>query len=654
MSSATSATSAASATSATSATSTDVEIDPDERLIQERIHRKMTLAGGLAAMGIVYGDIGTSPLYAMQTMVEGVGGKVDPGTALGLFSLVIWTLLITVSLKYCVLVMRADNAGEGGILALMSLLGLNTQSRRWLLVMMGLFGAALLYGDGVITPAISVMSAVEGINVATPALQSYVLPIAVGILLALFAAQTFGTARIGRVFGPVMLLWFITIAVLGALSLRHHLGVLAAVDPLHAVRFLIGHPGVALAVLGGVFLTVTGGEALYADMGHVGRTPIRVCWFAIVLPALLLAYGGMTAMLLDGAPAGKNPFFLLVPGWAVVPLVVLATFATIIASQAIITGAFSMTRQGMQLGWFPGLTIRQTSDREYGQIYVPVVNWLMMVCTLAIAIGFGSSDRLAGAYGTAVSTTMLATTVLLYNAMTKTWHWPALLAVGVAGVLLVVDVVFFGANLVKIAQGGWVPLLLGLLIYLLMTTWRDGAAAVQLRLTEAEETPEAFHARLEHDEVPRVDGTAVFLTRADRPIPSLMIRHVRQFGVLPHAVVSLSILFTETPRVPGGGRVTVVQLADHAWHVTVRYGFMEVPNLTEALAAAASRGCDLDIDGAVFFGAGASVTRARTDRLLPRWRLAVFSFLYRNGVHAGDRFDLPTGRFVEIGRRVEL
>jgi KUP system potassium uptake protein len=286
-----------------SATNTDVDIDPDQRLIEERIHRKMTLTGGLAAIGIVYGDIGTSPLYAMQTMLEGVGGKVDQGMALGLFSLVIWTLLTTVSVKYCLLVMRADNAGEGGILALMSLLGLNTRSRRWLLVLMGLFGAALLYGDGVITPAISVMSAVEGINVATPALQSYVLPIAVGILLALFSAQLFGTARIGRVFGPVMLLWFITIGVLGAASLLRHPQVLAAVNPLHGVRFIVDHPGVALAVLGGVFLTVTGGEALYADMGHVGRTPIRVCWFAIVLPALLLAYGGMTALLLTGLPA---------------------------------------------------------------------------------------------------------------------------------------------------------------------------------------------------------------------------------------------------------------------------------------------------------------------------------------------------------------
>jgi KUP system potassium uptake protein len=362
----------------------------------------------------------------------------------------------------------------------------------------------------------------------------------------------------------------------------------------------------------------------------------------------------MTALLIDGAPAGKNPFFLMVPGWAVAPLVVLATFATVIASQAIITGAFSMTRQAMQLGWFPGLSIRQTSDKEYGQIYVPTVNWLMMVCTLAIAIGFGSSDRLAGAYGTAVSTTMLATTVLLFNAMTGIWRWPLPLAALLAGFLLLVDLVFFGANLVKIAEGGWVPLLLGLLIYLLMTTWRDGVAAVQRRLTEVEETPQAFLARLQRDEVPRSPGTGVFLTRVDRPIPSLMIRHVQQFGVLPRAVVSLSILFAETPRIPGGGRVKVVRLADHAWHVTVSYGFMEVPNLTGALADAAARGCDLDIDGALFFAAGATVTRARTERLLPRWRLAVFAFLYRNAVHAGDRFALPTDRFVEIARRVDL
>jgi len=635
-------------------TSTDVDVEPDARVAAARVDRGMTLGGGLAALGIVYGDIGTSPLYAMQTMVSAVGGPIDRETALGLFSLVIWTLLITISLKYCVLVMRADNESEGGILALMSLLGLNPESRRWLLVGLGLFGAALLYGDGVITPAISVMSAVEGINVATDALKPYVLPIAVGILLALFMAQAWGTGRIGRVFGPVMLLWFVTIGGLGAVSVARHPDVLAAIDPLHGAGFLLRHPGVALAVLGGVFLAVTGGEALYADMGHVGRVPIRVCWFAIVLPALLLSYGGMTGLLMDGGDAGAGPFFRLVPAWGVAPLVVLATLATIIASQAIITGAFSMTRQGMQLGWFPGMRIRQTSDEEYGQIYVPVVNWAMMLCTLAIAIGFGSSDRLAGAYGTAVSTTMLATTVLLYRAMVDRWRWNRLAATAMAGLLLLVDLTFFSANLIKIAEGGWVPLLLGVLIYLLMTTWRDGIAAMQTRLRAISASPAVTLGHLEHGDIPRTPGTAVFLTRADRPLPALMIRHIEQFGALPRSIVSLTIRFRETPRVPAARRVEVEVVADHFWHVTVHYGFIEMPNLTTALAAARDQGCDLDIANALFIGARDSVVRGGEAPLLSGWRLAVSSFLFRNAIHMADRFELPAERFVEIGRRIEL
>src|SRR5277367_1683496 len=377
----------------------------------------------LAALGVVFGDLGTSPLYTLQTVVQAMDGQVTRAGALGALSLIVWTLIITVSIKYCLFVMRADNRGEGGILALMSLIGANGPGLKPFTVM-GLLGAALIYGDGVITPSISVLSALEGVNVATQALKLYVMPAAVLILVALFASQRFGTERIGQAFGPVMLLWFTVIGLLGLISIVHHPEVLAALDPSHAVRFMIHSGGRGLLVLGGVFLCITGGEALYADMGHFGKGPIRWSWYSIVLPALLLSYAGQAAFLIDKGTVSGNPFFQIAPSWSVYPLVLLATMATIIASQAIITGSFSMTRQAMQLGWLPGVAIRQTSDRIYGQIYVPVVNWLLMVATISTTIAFGSSDRLAGAYGTAVSTTMLLTTVLLYRAMRDVWRWP--------------------------------------------------------------------------------------------------------------------------------------------------------------------------------------------------------------------------------------
>jgi KUP system potassium uptake protein len=379
----------------------------EERTAPSQVARRTTPAAALAALGIVYGDLGTSPLYTLQTIIQTIGGKFTPEVAIGVLSLILWALVITISVKYCLFVMRADNHGEGGILALMPLAGATGFDRGRALVVMGLFGAALIYGDGIITPAISVLSALEGVNVATEVLEPYVMPAAVAILLCLFAVQGRGTARIGKVFGPLMLLWFAVIAVLGVGGILRHPRVLAAVDPRHAIAFLVQDGWGGFAVLGGVFLAITGGEALYADMGHIGRNPIRTTWYGIVLPALLINYAGQTALLLDDPVLGGNPFFKLAPGWAIFPLVLLATVATIIASQAIITGSFSLTRQAMQLGWFPGVGIRQTSAEEYGQIYVPFVNWTMMLFTIALTVGFGRSDRLAGAYGTAVSTTML-------------------------------------------------------------------------------------------------------------------------------------------------------------------------------------------------------------------------------------------------------
>jgi KUP system potassium uptake protein len=401
-----------------------------------------------------------------------------------------------------------------------------------------------------------------------------------------------------------------------------------------------------------VFLALTGGEALYADMGHIGRNPIRTSWYGVVLPALLLNYAGQTALLIDQPEGGGNPFFRIVPGWALYPMVALATIATIIASQAIITGSFSLTRQAMQLGWFPGLNIRQTSDEAYGQIYVPAVNWTLMVFTVALAVGFGSSARLAGAYGTAVSTTMLLTTVLLYAAMRRRWNWPVPAALAVAGCFLVVDFAFFSANLLKIADGGWAPLLLGLAIYLIMTTWRRGIDAVRASLGPTGESATGFIARLAEQGVPRVPGTAVFLTRATHPVSHLMVRHVAQIRALQEKVISLTVHFEEVPRLPLTQRVSVEHVADGFWHVTAHYGFVEMPNLVVALACAKDVGCDVDLDDVVWFAARDEVRRGTTTRLLAPWRRLLFAFMYRNAVRSSDRFDVPADRFVDVGRQL--
>jgi KUP system potassium uptake protein len=520
--------------------------------------------------------------------IASIGRQFTPEAALGVLSLILWALVITISLKYCLFVMRADNHGEGGILALMPLAGATAFDRGRALVVMGLFGAALIYGDGIITPAISVLSALEGANVATEVLEPYVMPMAVAILFCLFAVQGRGTARIGTVFGPLMLLWFAVIAVLGLGGILRHPNVLAAVDPRHAITFLAQDGWGGFAVLGGVFLAITGGEALYADMGHIGRNPIRTTWYGIVLPALLLNYAGQTALLLDHPTLGGNPFFKLAPDWGIFPLVLLATVATIIASQAIITGSFSLTRQAMQLGWFPGLRIRQTSDEEYGQIYVPFVNWTMMLLTIALTVGFGSSGRLAGAYGTAVSTTMLLTTALLYKVMRDRWGWSVPSALLTSGVFLVVDFAFFAANLLKIVEGGWIPLTFGAIVFIVMTTWHSGIEALRRRLATMTEPPQQFLDRLEKNRIPRVPGTAVFLTRIAEAIPPLMIQHVSQIGALPQTVIALTVKFAEIPRVSLSNRLELVRVFEGFWHLTVHYGFVEIPDLPSTLRAAPS------------------------------------------------------------------
>ncbi len=607
------------------------------------------------ALGVVFGDLGTSPLYTLQTVVQAMGGHFTPQGALGVLSLVFWTLIVTISIKYCLFVMRADNRGEGGILALMTLIGANgfTPGMR-LLTGMGLLGAALIYGDGVITPAISVLSALEGVNVVTDTLKPYVMPMAVVILLLLFSAQRFGTEKIGRAFGPVMMLWFLVIAALGVASILKRPAVIAAVDPRYAVRFMIDSGRVGFLVLGGVFLCITGGEALYADMGHFGKGPIRCSWYIVVLPALLLSYAGQTAFLLDKGTVMGNPFFQIAPAWSVYPLVVLATIATIIASQAIITGSFSMTRQAMQLGWLPGVAIRQTSDRIYGQIYIPVVNWLLMVATIATTVAFGASDRLAGAYGTAVSTTMLLTTFLLYRAMHDVWKWPAIVAAAVVGVFLVVDTSFFTANLLKIAEGGWLPLTFAAILFVIMITWRAGIEAIRKTLVQAPQSAEKFLSDLRTGAIPRVEGTTVFLTRSAQKVSRLIMDHAHFVGVLPHNAIALSVVFETTPRIAGPTCTVVDNVGEGLWHLVARFGFLEIPDLRQALLKTRGLPESVNFDKATFVGTRDLVVSKRENASLRGWRLALFAFLYRNSVKIVDRFNLEPSNAIEIARQIEI
>ncbi len=609
----------------------------------------------LTALGVVFGDLGTSPLYTLQTVMGAVGPHVDKAAALGVLSLIFWTLVVTISVKYALFVMRADNHGEGGILALMSLVGANRWGKgAYLGAAMGLLGAALIYGDGVITPSISVLSAVEGVNVATSALKPFILPVAVAILLGLFAAQRLGTARIGRAFGPVMLVWFIVIGALGLAQLVRHPVVLAAVNPLYGVAFLLRSGPTALLILGGVFLCATGGEALYADMGHVGRGPIRLSWYALVLPTLLLSYAGQTAAILGGSVAkGANPFFAIAPPWAIYPMVGLATLATIIASQAIITGSFSMTRQAIQLGWLPLVNVRQTSQTSYGQIYVPSVNLMMALATLAITLAFRSSEKLAGAYGMAVSTTMLLTTLLLFRAMTKVWRWPAVAVWATTAVFIVVDGGFFSANLLKVLDGGWVPLMLGAVIFLVMITWRQGIDRVRARLDRDAEPTGDFVAELGSREVARTPGVAVFLTRLGDRTPPLMTEYVRLTGSLHQTVVALTLISEELPRVAPGERADFSKVADNFWRVNLRHGFMESPDLGAGLSELEGFDRKVDLEGAFFFGSRDYVV-CRAAHGMARWRGDVFAFLFRNGVRITDRFNLPADRTFEIAREIVI
>jgi KUP system potassium uptake protein len=620
---------------------------------QERLARPATVSAGLMALGIVYGDLGTSPLYTLQTIMHIMGDQFTPEAALGSLSLVFWALIITISFKYCLLVMRADNHGEGGILALMTLTSASWVGRGQWLIVMGLFGAALIYGDGIVAPAISVLSAVEGLNVATGIFKPYTMPFALVILVGLFAIQSRGTGSVGKTFGPIMFVWFAAIATLGVVGIAHHPHVLAAINPLYGAELVMGHGFVGFTLLGGVFLALTGGEALYADMGHIGPNPIRAAWYCVVLPALVLNYAGQIGNFLDAPDLEANPFFKLAPNWSIYPLVALATLATIIASQAIITGAFSMTRQAMQLGWFPGVRISQTSADEHGQIYVPFVNWTIMAFTVALTAGFGSSDRLAGAYGTAVSTTMVLTTALLYHVMRNRWQWSLCQAAAITSILLVVDLAFFSANLLKILDGGWIPLSFGALVFTIMTTWHYGVEAMHRRNAAVSQQPAEFFARLRSDNVARVRGTAVFLTRLRETIPPIIVNYVKRVGSLQRTVICLTVSFEDVPRIRSKDRVRIEQLDDGFWHVTVHFGFVEVPDLPAALALAREDGVPV-VDEASYYIERGDFRSRQHRNALSRWRIALFSFMSRNSAHAIDRFKIPASALIEIGRRIEL
>ncbi len=573
---------------------------------------------------------------------------------LGVLSLIVYALVMVISIKYIALVMRADNHGEGGILALAALLPArpNTGAPPPMLVLLGLFGAALLYGDGMITPAITVLSAVEGMKVITPLFEPYIVPVTLGILVGVFGIQRHGTARVGRLFGPVMVVWFFTIAALGFSEMMAAPEVLGALDPRHAVTFFAEHGLHGVAVMGAVFLVVTGGEALYADMGHFGKKPIRVAWFSLVLPALLINYFGQGALLLTTPGAAENPFFLLAPEWAVLPLVALATAAAIIASQALISGVFSLTRQAIQLGYCPRLDIDHTSSAEIGQVYVPQANWALMISTMAIVIGFGSSSALAAAYGIAVTLTMVITAVLLHVVAIERWGWPRPVVFAVTGVFLTIDLAFFGANALKITHGGWLPLVIGAALFTMMTTWKTGRRIVAERLTSRAIPISAFLESVERKHPARVSGTAVFMTAQPRGTPPALAHNLHHNKVLHERVLTLLVTTMPVPYVEDADRLTVQPLGLGVFAVTMRYGFMEDVDVPNDLQRYAPAGLVPEDDTTYFLGRETLLVTAAPG--MAKWREQLFVLMARNAGRAAGFFRLPPERVVELGVQVEL
>jgi KUP system potassium uptake protein len=612
----------------------------------------------LTALGVVYGDIGTSPLYAIRECFFG-SHSVPPthDNVLGVLSLVLYALVLVISVKYTTLVMRADNQGEGGILSLTALLPSRNDLRFGngvpVLVGLGIIGASLLLGEGMITPAVSILSAIEGLQVATPVFSQWVVPITVAILAVLFLIQRHGTHRVGGLFGPVMVVWFVTLAVLGFRWILQAPEVLSAFDPRWAVRFFAEHGSHGFAVLGAVVLVVTGAEALYADMGHFGRFPIRLAWFVLVLPALLINYFGQGALLLVNGESATQPFFMMAPSWGLLPLVGLATVAAIIASQALISGAFSLTRQAIQLGYAPRLDIQHTSSLAMGQVYVPQVNWFLAISTVLITVGFRSSSNLAAAYGIAVTGTMIITTILLSVVASERWKWPTAAVIAVAAIFLAIDVSLFGANLVKLLHGGWLPIVIGAFLFTLMTTWKTGRRLVAERLTARALPLEDFMAAVSSNPPTRVAGTAVFMTAQPRGTPPALAHNLRYNKILHEHVVVLTVTTTHTPYVPPDNQVHVDALGLGVYNVRVQYGFMQDPDVPSALIAARALGVELDVEDLTYFLGRETIIVTRRPGMAS-WREKLFVVMARNAVRATAFFHLPPERVVELGVQVEM
>lgn len=638
---------------------------PDSNSDQNKKGKKYLAGLSLAAIGIVYGDIGTSPLYAFrESFHEEYGLITSSANVLGVLSLIFWALILVISIKYLAFVLRADNNGEGGIIALTALItprGNGSSFRKWL-VLAGLFGAALLYGDSMITPAISVLSAIEGLKVATPFFEPYVIPITIGILLGLFIFQSHGTAGLGKVFGPITTVWFITLGVLGIHQIVQAPEVFHALNPVHGIDFFLRNGVSGFLVLGSVFLVVTGGEALYADIGHFGLLPIRLTWFGIVLPCLLLNYFGQGALLLHTPEAVENPFFLMGPDWALYPMVVIATMATIIASQAVISGAFSLTRQAVQLGYIPRMRVEQTSKKEVGQVYMPAINWVLMIACIGLVLGFGSSSNLAAAYGVGVTTDMVFTTLLFAVVLRVRWNWsiPAMLLL--TGAFLVIDLSFWGANIIKVPDGGWFPLVVAALIFTLMTTWKKGRGILADHMKSSELPLENFmqdiasHAEVEESEIKRVDGTAVYMYSNPEGTPPALLHNIKHNKVLHNEVILLSVKNTEErPYIPINEQLDVEALGDGFYRIIIQSGFAQSVDIPRILKRINQDDLEIDVQATTFFlGKERILPSEKEHSKMFKWRDHLFDVMVRNQQQATAYFNLPANRVVEMGAQVEL
>ncbi len=613
----------------------------------------------LAALGIVFGDIGTSPLYAFRECFLGIHGpQVNTANILGVLSIIIWALLLVISLKYLVFVLRADNRGEGGILALMALVvrGEKENSRRKsAMILLGLFGAALLYGDSMITPAISVLSAVEGLRKAAPVFDPFVVPIAIAILLGLFSYQYQGTARIGKLFGPVVLVWFVVLSIIGIRSIIHEPSVLRAFNPMYAFQFFATNGWHGFAVMGTVFLVVTGGEALYADMGHIGRYPIRIGWFFLVLPALLLNYLGQGALLMRSSESLPDLFFAMVPSWALYPMIFLAMVATIIASQAVLSGAFSLTQQAVQLGYLPRMTIVHTSEDEFGQVYVPLTNWALFIGAVGLILAFQASGGLAHAYGVAVTTTMLITTILMYFAAIKLWKWSLPAAVIMTIGFLVVDVSFFGANIVKVFSGGWIPLLIAGVVYIFLVTWKTGRSLLLTRVRQHSISVKAFIDEVENTKPTRIPGLAVFMTGHGTGVPVTLIHNYKHNKILHEQLILLTVQTVEQPRVPKSERTKLENLGSGFFRATFRFGFSENPDVPAALHGVDNNIIDFKVATTTFFlGRETLIVGPRRKSRMWLWQRKLFAFASRTSPDASRFFKIPPNRTIEIGVQIQM